>query len=70
MPILSSIGRIAAQHSAARARHRSERALLSLPPDLRKDIAGPKSSIGTMAAVPTDADRRIPAWRQKIFATM
>ena len=42
MLILSSIGRIAAQYSAARARYRSERAVLSLPPELRRDIGWPE----------------------------
>ena len=42
MLILSSIGRIAAKYSTARARYRSERTLLSLPPDLRKDIGWPE----------------------------
>ncbi|TIW37803.1 MAG: hypothetical protein E5V71_17760, partial [Mesorhizobium sp.] len=36
MSILSSVGRIATRYSAARARYRSERALLSLPIELRK----------------------------------
>ncbi|MDX8468645.1 hypothetical protein RFM26_23345 [Mesorhizobium sp. VK23B] len=42
MSILSSIGRIANQYAAARARYRSERMLLSLPADLRKDIGFPE----------------------------
>jgi hypothetical protein len=37
MSILSSVG-----YSAARARYRSERALLSLPIELRKDIGWPE----------------------------
>ncbi|TIM25226.1 MAG: hypothetical protein E5Y61_25760 [Mesorhizobium sp.] len=41
MSILSSVGRIATRYSAARARYRSERALLSLPIELRKDIGWP-----------------------------
>lgn len=41
MSILSSIGRIAAEYSAARARHRTERALRSLPAELREDIGWP-----------------------------
>ncbi|CAH2407523.1 hypothetical protein [Mesorhizobium escarrei] len=42
MSILSSVGRIAARYSAARARYCSERALLSLPIELRKDIGWPQ----------------------------
>ena len=42
MSILSSVGRIATSYSAARARYRSERALLSLPIELRKDIGWPE----------------------------
>ncbi|TIP80657.1 MAG: hypothetical protein E5X63_30640 [Mesorhizobium sp.] len=42
MSILSSVGRIATRYSAARARYRSERALLSLPIELRKDIGWPE----------------------------
>ena len=41
MSVLSSIGRIATRYAAARARHRSERILLSLPASLRKDIGFP-----------------------------
>lgn len=42
MSILSSIGRIATRYAATRARYRSERALLSLPIELRKDIGWPE----------------------------
>ncbi|WP_084831335.1 MULTISPECIES: hypothetical protein [Mesorhizobium] len=42
MSILSSVGRIATHYSAARARYRSERALLSLPIELHKDIGWPE----------------------------
>ncbi|BCH15159.1 hypothetical protein [Mesorhizobium sp. L-2-11] len=42
MSILSSVGRIATRYSAARSRYRSERALLSLPIELRKDIGWPE----------------------------
>jgi hypothetical protein len=42
MSILSSIGRIATEYSAARARYRTERALRSLPVELRKDIGWPE----------------------------
>jgi hypothetical protein len=43
MSILSSIGRIATEYSAARARYRTERALRSLPIELRKDIGWPET---------------------------
>ena len=43
MSILSSIGRIATGYSAARIRYRTERALRSLPLDLRKDIGWPEA---------------------------
>lgn len=42
MSILSPIGRMAARYAANRARYRSERALLSLPIELRKDIGWPE----------------------------
>ena len=38
MSILSSLGRVASRYAQNRARHRSERELLSLPIELRKDI--------------------------------
>jgi len=41
MSILSSIGRIAAEFSAARARHQTERTIRSLPVELQKDIGWP-----------------------------
>ena len=41
MSILSSIGRIAAEFSAARARHQTERSIRSLPIELQKDIGWP-----------------------------
>ncbi len=41
MSIFSSIGRIAAEFSAARARLRTERAIRSLPAELQKDIGWP-----------------------------
>jgi hypothetical protein len=44
MTILSSIGRIAAEYSTARARYRAERALRSLPVELRKDIGWPETA--------------------------
>ena len=42
MSILSSIGRVATRYARNRARHRSERELLSLPIELRKDIGWPE----------------------------
>ncbi|MER9582907.1 hypothetical protein [Mesorhizobium sp. M0276] len=44
MTILSSIGRIAAEFSAARARYQTERAIRSLPIELQKDIGWPEAS--------------------------
>ncbi len=41
MSILSSIGRIAAEFSAARARHQTEQSIRSLPVELQKDIGWP-----------------------------
>jgi hypothetical protein len=41
MSILSSIGRIAAEFSAARARHQTERTIRSLPAEIQKDIGWP-----------------------------
>ena len=41
MSILSSIGRIASEFSAARARHQTERTIRSLPVELQKDIGWP-----------------------------
>jgi hypothetical protein len=41
MSILSSIGRIAAEFSAARARHQAVRTIRALPPELQKDIGWP-----------------------------
>ena len=42
MSILSSIGRVATRYAQNRARHRSERELLALPIELRKDIGWPE----------------------------
>ena len=42
MSILSSIGRIATEYRAARARYQTERALRSLPIELQKDIGWPE----------------------------
>ncbi|MDX8525215.1 hypothetical protein RFM68_11900 [Mesorhizobium sp. MSK_1335] len=42
MSILSSIGRIATEYAATRARYRAERTLYLLPLDIRKDIGWPE----------------------------
>jgi hypothetical protein len=42
MSILSSLGRVASRYAQNRARYRSERELLSLPIELRKDIGWPE----------------------------
>jgi hypothetical protein len=44
MSILSSIGRIATEFSAARARYQTERAIRSLPIELQKDIGWPEAA--------------------------
>jgi hypothetical protein len=44
MSILSSLGRIATEFSAARARYQTERAIRSLPIELQKDIGWPEAS--------------------------
>lgn len=41
MSIISSLGRLASEYSAARARYLTERAVRDLPPELRKDIGWP-----------------------------
>ncbi len=41
MSIISSLGRLASEYSAARARYLTERAIRNLPPELRKDIGWP-----------------------------
>jgi hypothetical protein len=46
MSILSSIGRFAAEFSAARARHQTERTIRSLPVELQKDIGWPDAFDG------------------------
>lgn len=43
MSILSSLGRIAADFSAARARYQTERTIRSLPIELQKDIGWPEA---------------------------
>ena len=49
MSILSSIGRMAAEFSAARARHQTERTIRSLPVELQKDIGWPDAFERTAA---------------------
>lgn len=44
MSLLSSIERIAAEFTAARARHQTERTIRSLPIELQKDIGWPEAS--------------------------
>ncbi len=44
MSILSSIGRLATEISAARARYQTERALRALPIELQKDIGWPEAA--------------------------
>ena len=46
MSILSSLGRIATEFSAARARYQTERTIRSLPIELQKDIGWPEASDG------------------------
>jgi hypothetical protein len=41
MSILSTIGRLAAEYSQARARYLTERSINSLPVELQKDIGWP-----------------------------
>ncbi|CDX15813.1 conserved hypothetical protein [Mesorhizobium sp. ORS 3324] len=60
MSILSSIGRIATQYAAARARYRSERILLSLPDELRKDIGFPE-------ILDTRTSRHVATFSSKVF---
>ena len=42
MSILASIGRIASEFSAARARYQTEQSIRSLPIELQKDIGWPE----------------------------
>jgi hypothetical protein len=44
MSILSSIGRLATEFSAARSRYQTERAISALPIELQKDIGWPEAS--------------------------
>ena len=43
MSILSTIGRLATEFSAARARYQTERSIRSLPFELQKDIGWPET---------------------------
>lgn len=43
MSILSTIGRITNEFSAARARHQTERTIRALPLELQKDIGWPEA---------------------------
>lgn len=43
MSILSTIGRLATEFSAARARYQTERSIGSLPLELQKDIGWPET---------------------------
>ncbi|WP_378950342.1 hypothetical protein [Mesorhizobium sp. ANAO-SY3R2] len=43
MSILSTIGRIANEFSAARARYQTERSIRALPLELQKDIGWPEA---------------------------
>jgi len=42
MSILSTLGRIAAEYRAVRARQQTERSIRSLPPEIQKDIGWPE----------------------------
>jgi hypothetical protein len=44
MFILTSIGRIATEFNAARARYQTERAIRALPRELQKDIGWPEAA--------------------------
>jgi hypothetical protein len=46
MSILSTIGRIAAEYSAARNRYLTERQVHSLPVEIQKDIGWPDAHAG------------------------
>jgi hypothetical protein len=50
--ILSTIGRIATEYSAARARYQTERAIRSLPIELQKDIGWPEADAIRRKIVP------------------
>jgi len=57
MSILSSIGRLATEFSAARTRYQTERAIRSLPVELQKDIGWPEA-----ADTKTSASRGVGSW--------
>ena len=46
MSILTAIGRLASEYSAARSRYLTERAVRSLPTEIQKDIGWPDLSAG------------------------
>jgi hypothetical protein len=50
MSILSSIGRLATEFSAARARYQTERAIHALPIELQKDIGWPEAADAKIGA--------------------
>ena len=52
MSILSSIGRIATEFSAARTRYQTERAIRALPIELQKDIGWPEATNDNTAGSP------------------
>lgn len=59
MSVLSSLGRLAAQYSAARSRYRTERAIHSSPLELQKDIGWPElSETARRHGAGTDTDRK------------
>ena len=57
MSILSSIGRLATEFSAARTRYQTERAIRSLPVELQKDIGWPVA-----ADTSTSSSRGVGSW--------
>lgn len=61
MSVLSSIGRLAAEYSAARKRYHTERVILSLPIELQKDIGWPQTA--DYLAATSRVDIRRPAVR-------
>lgn len=73
MSILSTIGRFAAEFSAARARHQTERTIRSLPVELQKDIGWPdafdKTTATAVASAPgqdrSDREQRAMACRMR-----
>lgn len=57
--ILSTIGRIATEFSAARTRYQTERALRSLPQELQKDLGWPEAADAPESARPASTRRRL-----------